>query len=407
VTTKGTQMTAHNSALERLVGDASGFESTLPTRPLLFTHPESPIKDIVSFAVLDQLIASMPLKPPFLELLKDNEKIDYKYYQYGRDANDVLMADWINPVAAAEFLEQGATFLFALLDRTIPAVGTFCRSLSAALGVPISADAFLTPKYSQSLDRHYDRVSSFVVQVEGEKYWELWSPTTPGPLSDYHPWMPTALPDHERDRLFSGEPTLKYKMTPGSVLWLPRGWVHNVHSEEEPSLHVTFGIPDITSHTVARMVLDMLADVPELRQDLPLHFWESPQAMHETLTRSVDTMIEAISALDRAELAGLVANKMLTQMLPADMRTVSAGVGTLPCATRAELLPDQIVHLESTGDELVLHLGNRDVSISGAGKEAVEQALASGTNVLDATQDPDLVELIDALWHQGIARVIG
>ncbi|MDQ1743200.1 MAG: bifunctional lysine-specific demethylase and histidyl-hydroxylase [Pseudonocardiales bacterium] len=399
-------MMAKESALERLVGDTSEFESTLPTRPLLFTRPESPIKDIVSFAVLDHLIASMPLKPPFLEIFKDNERIDYKYYQYGRDANDVLMADWINPVAAAEFLEQGATFIFALLDRTIPGVATFCRSLSTALGLPISADAFLTPKYSQSLDRHYDRVSSFIVQVEGEKYWELWSPTAPGPLSDYHPWMPTELEDSEHDRLFSNEPTLKYKLTPGSVLWLPRGWVHNVHTEEEPSLHLTFGIPDITGHTVARVVLDMLADVPELREDLPLHFWERPSTMQETLARSVETMIDAIHTLDRAQLAGLVANKMLTQMLPADLRTVSAGVGRLPQATKAELLTDQIVHLESADDELTLHLGNRDVTVSGAGKEAVEHALDSGTNVIDATQNPDLIELIDALWHQGVARVI-
>jgi len=150
----------------------------------------------------------------------------------------------------AEF-EAGATIVVQGLHLNRAETATFCSALEAALGHPVQANAYYTPRGSQGLAVHHDTHDVFVLQIAGEKRWLVYDPVLELPLkeqryraSDGHP----------------GEPVIDTVLGPGDTLYLPRGWLHEARTSEVDSLHLTVGI---NVYTWLDAVRDALADVEE------------------------------------------------------------------------------------------------------------------------------------------------
>ena len=238
--TARTARRAAEAALARClepVESATFFAEHWEQRPLVVPRDESGrFDDLLSEADVERLVCSTAIRYPGFRLVREGRQL-----AVGEYASDVswrppftgtvdvprLLAEW----------EAGATIVLQALHVSLHPVAVFCRLLEEALGLPVQANAYYTPRGSQGFAVHHDTHDVLVLQVAGEKRWLLYEPLLELPLK--HQRYSAALGDH-------GEPTDDVVLRAGDTMYLPRGWLHEAKTSAHDSLHLTIGI---TAHT--------------------------------------------------------------------------------------------------------------------------------------------------------------
>ncbi|WP_433620898.1 cupin domain-containing protein [Nocardia sp. CA-120079] len=174
-------------------------------------------------------------------------------------------------IASAPYLEQifaqyrkGATISVTHLHDRWPPLTQLCERLTDTFSAECQVNAYLTPRWSQGLSRHYDTHDVFVLQVEGTKRWNLGGFGTPLPLRDTR-GDPQSLAAMElRDEI---------ELTPGDMLYIPRGIVHEAISTESASFHLTIGVKSLTYADLLSAEFDALFERDsQFRAALPIGF---------------------------------------------------------------------------------------------------------------------------------------
>ncbi len=147
----------------------------------------------------------------------------------------------------AEF-EDGATIVLQALHHNWPPVADFCRRLEAALGEPVQANAYFTPRSAQGLAVHHDTHDVFVLQTAGKKHWRVYEPVVELPLQD----QKYSKAKHGEP----GEPVEDGVLEAGDTMYLPRGWLHDALTTDSESLHLTIGVKVYTWLDAAKAALD-------------------------------------------------------------------------------------------------------------------------------------------------------
>lgn len=139
-------------------------------------------------------------------------------------------------------LADGATVVVDAVDELHDGVAQVADELRRALGEPAQVNLYFGTQQSQGFGVHRDDHDVFVLQVWGEKTWTMYG----------------------RDPVHSEAETSTSHLTSGDVLYLPRGWWHEVRATGGPTLHLTFGVPLTTGREYVLWLLDELADHPAL-----------------------------------------------------------------------------------------------------------------------------------------------
>jgi len=150
------------------------------------------------------------------------------------------------------------------------------------------SNAYLTPSESQGFAPHYDDIDAFILQVEGSKNWTVYD-TFDGSEEKDDDNLESRFPKHprhssgdfSRQNVSKLEVALKTTLSPGDMLYIPRGMVHEAKSTKDShSLHVTISmaqrmtwadyLAEALPHAVQRACLsDSVADCASLRRNLP------------------------------------------------------------------------------------------------------------------------------------------
>ncbi|MGZ6039975.1 MAG: JmjC domain-containing protein [Phenylobacterium sp.] len=165
------------------------------------------------------------------------ERIDVASYARARRLPDGRTVQAPCPETVRRLYGEGASLVFQQLDRKLAPLAGFCNALSARLGHPCQASAYLSPPGSQGLDVHHDTHDVIVLQLEGDKEFLLFEPVIDQPVPRID------LPQGTVD---AAAPVARIVLRPGDLLYLPRGVPHCAHSRGAPSLHVTVGILALT-----------------------------------------------------------------------------------------------------------------------------------------------------------------
>lgn len=145
---------------------------------------------------------------------------------------------------ALGYYRKGNTILVAGGESLLDRVAGACRAIDCALfkqGVSIreatSANFYIGPCNADGLPIHYDNHCVIVVQIAGTKDWTVFE-------------TPTELPsDRCGEPIENGDlglPILQPSLTPGDILYIPRGTPHCAKSGAQGSVHVTFSISCFT-----------------------------------------------------------------------------------------------------------------------------------------------------------------
>ncbi|MFK4107778.1 cupin domain-containing protein [Streptomyces sp. NPDC002176] len=281
--------------LERRLTDLGldDFARDVWSRTALLTRRASDFSDVFDADAVDELLSRRGLRTPFLRVAKNGTVLPESSYTSPGGVGATI-SDQLDDTALWRLFADGATLVLQALQRTWGPVGELCAGLSAELGHPVQANAYITPPQSQGFDDHYDVHDVFVVQIQGSKRWLVREPVHPDPLRD-QPWT------DRRDAVAEaaeGPAYIDTVLEPGDVLYLPRGWLHAARAKGEVSIHLTLGVHVWTRYALAEQLaeaaLAALRDDPWARASLPLGADATAQVLDDVRER----LTEAVSGAD-------------------------------------------------------------------------------------------------------------
>ncbi|MFF1920405.1 cupin domain-containing protein [Streptomyces sp. NPDC058221] len=271
------------------------FARDIWARTALLTRRAGDFSDLFSADAVDELLSRRGLRTPFLRVAKNGSTLPGSSFTSSAGVGATI-ADQLDDTALWREFADGATLVLQALQRTWSPVADFSAGLSAELGHPVQANAYVTPPQNRGFDDHYDVHDVFVLQIEGTKRWIVHRPVHTDPLRD-QPWT-----DHRSAvaEAAQGEPHIDTVLGPGDVLYLPRGWLHAAEAQGEVSIHLTLGIHTWTRYELAeqltRAALAVLRDDPRMRASLPLGVDEPAGEADMVRERLAEAVAEADAA---------------------------------------------------------------------------------------------------------------
>lgn len=227
------------------------FEKT-PLR--LESQDADRFKSLISIETIDQLLRAQPFYSDDIDMARADPKIQRSQF--------IMDNGQADKGAMARAYQEGATLILPQLNRRVPTLATFCRQLESIFSAHLQTNIYLTPGEAQGFQTHYDNHCVFILQVEGTKRWRLY---------DSPAGVPYRGERFTPGQFAPGQPTDEFLLTPGDVLYIPRGLMHDAISEPgDASLHITTGI---ITKTWADFVLEAVSEAAlksdVLRQALP------------------------------------------------------------------------------------------------------------------------------------------
>ncbi|WP_428963902.1 JmjC domain-containing protein [Micromonospora fluostatini] len=396
-----------SSVLARLVPDPEKFRAHPPTEPVVWHQPPEPVTELLPLASVDTLLAEGSLRASMLSVVLGGQRQPATAYTWGQRPTQPGFSDVVRPAELTALLDRGATLVLESLHRTWPPVGRLCRQLSREVGVPVQANAYLTPAGAQGFAHHHDTHSVLIAQTAGSKTWQLSPPIVTDPL-EHQPFRAAMVTDEHR-RQFA-EPVLEAVLRPGDVLWVPRGWIHNGFATDEHSLHLSLSLPPLTPYWVATELVRTLDGDERFRRDLPWGFGQDPQLRREVVAEVVDLLAAALGDLDRDATADRLAGRWRRYFLEPERRPVETVLGApLGPDTPLRPVPEAVCGTDQLPDgRLRLHLADSALLLDPPAAEPVAAWLADGSTPRTARQlglaEAAGVTLLRGLLGAGVLR---
>lgn len=243
---------------------AQFYQEVFEKRPFLVKrHNKDYYKGLFGCQELDKVLRERQLK--------FSEDIDVTSYMNG--VKKVHNGDGRAYAAVIWDSYQNGRSIRLLMPQTLnKSMWKLCSLLSEYFGNFVGSNIYLTPPGTQGFAPHYDDIEAFVLQLEGQKNWKVYSPRRE---AEELPRFSSA--DFSQDEL--GEEFLDVVLQPGDLLYFPRGFVHQAKSvEEEHSMHLTLSAcqrttwGDLLEKLLPRTLQAALEEDIEYRRSLPREY---------------------------------------------------------------------------------------------------------------------------------------
>jgi len=161
----------------------------------------------------------------------------------------------LRPDTIQAFAAQGATLNVNDIGRFVPAIGELAAAIERELCCITGVNAYISFGAKSAFLAHSDAHDVLIVQLRGVKHWRTFGVPEPFPTKSMQMGSPPPCEWEGR-------------MTPGDLLYLPRGEVHAAVPEEQPSMHLTIGIAEQTGVDFIAWLATKANEVVALRRDL-------------------------------------------------------------------------------------------------------------------------------------------
>ncbi|WP_329584283.1 cupin domain-containing protein [Kitasatospora sp. NBC_01250] len=265
------------STLARLVGEPQEFTAGWPAEPTVYQRDAADLAELFTHGDARRIVTDPALRPIGMGMVTSGTAL----------------------TSAPDADHPRDTLVLNGLHLSWPPLRDAARLLSAELGHPVTANVYRTPADATGYGPHWDTHHVFLAQVDGMKVWRLHPPVFTDPL-ERHPWTRVGLTQEQLDQIHRVARTVT--LTAGQVLYIPRGWIHFGHTEDQQSIHITLGVQLLTRHWVLQQLADQAAEHPEMRAALPPNL----SALHvEDIVGDTTSTLQAwLAGLDPAQAGG-------------------------------------------------------------------------------------------------------
>jgi lysine-specific demethylase/histidyl-hydroxylase NO66 len=288
------------------------------------------------------------LRFPGFRLVKEGAKLDVSDYTVDLPWRPVPFARTADVERVLAEFDAGATIVIQGLHLNRAETATFCTALEGAVGHPVQANAYYTPRGSQGLAVHHDTHDVFVLQIAGEKRWLVYEPVLDLPLKE------------QRYRADvdgrPGEAVIDTVLGAGDALYLPRGWLHEARTSDVDSLHLTVGI---NVYTWLDAVRDALSDV-----EGDLAFRRSVDGESAAPSELLDLVWERLGTADVARRKARRLERRRRPVLDGQLSQLRALDG-LDTSTEVERRPSVLASVEEEGDAIALAFHGKRLVLPG------------------------------------------
>lgn len=379
---------AGHAVLSRLIAvDPETFAADYwGRRALLSTAGElpQPFGDLLGADAIDELVSARGLRTPFLRVAKDGSTLAEKCFTAAGGVGAGI-ADQVSDDKLVGLFADGATMVLQALHRVWPPILQLCQQLAAELGHPVQANAYVTPPQNQGFSNHYDVHDVFVLQIEGEKRWQIHAPVLDAPLRD-QPWTDRRAAVTARA---AEEPLLEAVLRPGDCLYLPRGFLHAATALGGVSTHLTIGVHTWTRYALAEQLvaqaLRTVAADPTVRGSLALGVdLDEPENLRADVDAVRDALVAALGTRDLAQVSSVLQRSSRTSQRAApvgplrQLRTAD----TMQPGTVLVLREHLAASLDQTGSRSVLRSRAGELAVAEDDTPAIKALLETGQAVV-------------------------
>ncbi|MFD4023832.1 JmjC domain-containing protein [Streptomyces sp. NPDC058576] len=201
------------------------------------------------------------LNRPQLRCFRQGEEVHPAVYFTDSVSPRGQSISMVNMRSLGSLLRDGATLILDQANVFDPTMEVACRALQWWSRERVQVNAYLTTNDAAGFPLHWDDHDVLVVQLAGDKDWEVRGTSRAAPM--YRDADPNTTPSE--DIVWSGT------MRPGDVMHIPRGHWHQATragSGSGKSLHVTFGITKRTGASWLTWLADWSREQEIFRHDL-------------------------------------------------------------------------------------------------------------------------------------------
>ncbi|MFC9231384.1 cupin domain-containing protein [Streptomyces decoyicus] len=381
-------MTAEPSAVVARLGGDSFLAEVFGRTYRLVRGDASTVAGLLTWDDLNWILGRNRMEAPRLRLSKDGETVPQDAYTHPFVTRRSTVWHRLHPSALHEQLGQGATLVIDAVDELHPGVQRLASDLEAWLRTQVQVNLYASWTGREGFGTHWDDHDVVVVQLDGAKRWKIFGPTRVAPMH-----RDVEAPEEPPEK-----PTADVVLKAGDMLYLPRGWWHNVAaSEGERSLHLTCGLTTMTGADLIIWLSETLRREGVVRSDLPR--FASP-AEKQTFVDSLRKLL--IQELDSGTLIDRYARHH-------DAMERVRFRPSLPFVAEAPADPNQRVQMLTTRHALALDNDSNVVLTAGGESWTFAKAARTLLERLSDGQPHILAELIDGteVTVEQAAKLVG
>ncbi|BEL07470.1 cupin domain-containing protein [Actinoplanes sichuanensis] len=351
-------------SLGKIVGSSAEAErfvrEIFGRRPAVFSGPTAGFADLFDWAEMERMLQYSQVHHPRVRVTKNGaaadegaiavERVSHEGVGYTRLLSGAVMAE----------LSDGATLVVDSADELSPPLRRLAADLERELQEHVEINVYCSWGTEPGLGLHWDDHEVIVLQVAGEKKWEIHSPTLEAPTAEQQPPPPAA----------GTEPAMALTLRAGESLHVPRGWWHLVASVGVPSLHLTIGIRPATGVDLLAAVVREVGARAAMRVNIPR--WGSPAETAQYLATVREAVQEELSGSDLLQRFLLMRNGR-------DPGRGALSLASLGGDGRLHLDDDSIVRLvaprariEFDGEQIKLYGAGHELSIRTEARAVLE-----------------------------------
>jgi len=250
-----------------------------------FVHIPSqnkPLADILSWPDLNSILRNVYPLVSRVRLVNNCQDVSPSDYIKQISLRDGSTKEFLSAPAVAQFMRQGATLIVGSIDRLHNPISMLAEHLEQYFGTYVNVNLYVSYRRVSAFDIHWDDHDVIVLQLSGSKVWNIYGKTTSSLVSNNNYDEPRP----------SSEPLWSADINEGDVLYIPRGWWHSVLPNDEPAIHLTFGLTPVTGQDFLRWATDQVIDTESLTVDLPPCFEEVTEPTSLDYVRMIQSNME-------------------------------------------------------------------------------------------------------------------
>jgi ribosomal protein L16 Arg81 hydroxylase len=251
----------------------------------VFPGAAEKIRALFGWDDLNEILETHHLRSPQLRLSRDGKQLPEAAYMEARIARRGRRRVRIDPVRLRAALHAGHTIALRYVDEMHPGLSRLSEAFERRLLSDFEFNLYASWTPTGGFNAHWDDHDVFAIQLQGRKRWRIFGRNE--------------FSMHPRDSAMGTPPAEAVDdlvLSPGDVLFLPRGYWHDPVTEEGPSLHITGSIPCTTGLDLVRWLLDQLREDEALCAEL-LRFGD-PEGPQEVLRKVRERLNRAFAEED-------------------------------------------------------------------------------------------------------------
>ena len=336
-------------------------------------HPGK-FASLLTWPDLNQILRHHQLDVPRLRLIREGKGIPAESFISYR-ASHRGPSPHVTQLRSADLtnqLREGATLVLDSMDEFHEPITELAENFEKSLRARIQVNMYAGWRTSPGFDVHWDGHDVFILQVSGRKLWKVY------PMTCEHP-----LPGDPKTEEPPKDPLWEGMLNDGDALYIPRGWWHVAVPLDEPTLHLTVGVHQVTGVDFLSWCADRLSGQALIRKDLPRLGTASEKDAHLRQMRAVWEQAWDPGLLD--EYFDYIDGR--TRPRPHFALPVTAEAAILPAGETGwfvKWMVPRSVELNSNGQDTIVVRGNgKESTFAAAARPVLEALSANGTCSLD------------------------